>query len=1667
MADNPYIGRIGTTPRPVITAPEPQVDPVVPSGDGLPTMPATAAEQPTPTANPYEQFLAPKLPTRAVLDAASRTDADAFARSRQLAAETGMPADVIERNMDEVTRRQAVAQADEALASAPVTKSWIDASPDNAKLAHDVVKQLSATEALVGVLRAATADTVKAVGGSISGIGEMYNLAGRAIARPVLSALEGLGLSDVAEALNQPAPAWMRPGDALQAVGEPIREAGKAVDIPPEDRTFVHDIAGGTAQVAAQITVHVLTGGVGSLAFMFGQGVDQVTEDVKKEGKQGTVAGDAAAILGGAITGVTEKYGLDMLLKHIPASTRSHIGRILAGAGSEAAQEISEKVLNNIAAITLYDHDRKIFDTDVLYEGGVGGAVGAIVSAAIPGKKAIKARKDLERVVEDIETSPLNQRAPDKAAEHFAAAMQENGIETFVSAQKLAEAAKPELLAELGLADKIDAAIERGGDVQLSGEAFYRLANEGVMANVLDDVRVGRDAMTAKEAEAVPETLSEDRALQRDMEAQSQAEKDAAAQATDTAASAAPEKEWKASRWQRLQLIAGGFNAEEIDAMPRQDVLDLVGEKPPSPDKWHGQADEPVALAEDQLGFKAMFATAQEAGMSDAQYASYLTAIAEAGDAARKRSEARAIKRQQRQLTAEWNAEREVVRQQVEQSVRQEPVYAALDSLGVDRMNRDAIVEIMDQESILDILPKSGGRQIFQAKGGIHPDVLANQYGFDSGKEMIDAMMAAVPIKDKIDAETEARMSEKHGAILDKKRDLQEALEDLHNDDQAKILTAELNALRGAEKKGAIKPELFRRTARAAMDRLQVNEIHPKLFLDEEVRKGKLAGKLIRGKGKIGGQKLGGPNRAAAAAAKFQQLLNFEYARQAFAIRKDVETARKQLERLADPSVKIPGIDADYRDRILAELEGFDFSRTRPRGGALIGDIHYSNMSLGAFNTLYERVKQIETEGRKWKELLVEGQKRDFEEAKQALIEQTATMPTLDRVARKATGDEKFFDGARKVLAGLGTYVAKIELILQRLDGGKTAGIWHKTIFQPLANAQTAELDLYERTMKGLVEGVAGLPKETRKKLARKEMIPSLGRKMDTSELLMLALNAGNESNLQKVIEGSAKVDGGQQWTEQGVLDALARLGPEEAKWVQKVWDAFETIRPQVEEVYRSVHGIAPERVQPREIEIGGVKLKGGYFPMLYDRDAQPAPIPGGQSVMDMLENQYEKASVFSGMTKSRSEDYSAPVLLDFSQLAHALRQPIHFVTHFEAVRNVNRILNDKEINSAIVAKLGPETRDEFQRWLGAVATNNADRSGSSIVNRVFQEIRTNATVAVLGLSYTTAVSQVFGLSTSVAALGKRDDGTFAAREGSKWMAVGLARYLANPKEAIQNVIALSGEMRHRLGNSDRDMSQTLGTLSGKVSAFRVMQRASLKAIGAIQFGTVDMPTWLGAYNKALSQDKSEQEAVDYADAIVRTSQASGHTKDLAALQRQKGVSQLLTMFTTYTTLLYGLIGQTVGDGKRDPKKIPGAVSRLVWLLAVPAVADAFLRQEGPPDDDDEEAKAAWWGVKIGTYAAKSIPLVGQIAGSVAEGYNASLSPIENLLGSKIPAALKSAMKVAQENEDFEPTDARKIIDAVGLTIGMPGTTQVVRALKALEDDDAEIYDFLVTPKKN
>lgn len=1627
-----------------------------------PGPPADVPVTPIPSLEPEKETTAPewgwlskpadeaRSTNRARVAAASeQAKPDEFAKQRDIAKAADLPVEVVKDNEAELAASLYAQTAGGLLDVAPVTAEWFGRSDENAKLASDSVKNLSVIETIIGSFRSFGAGVINEPASWSKGAGALWEVTGRAVGRPIISLLDSIGLNDVSAALQAPLPEWtapIQPGKVLAAPGNVLEAAADAVKPPSEQQNYITDVAGGLGQVSAQITALILSGGWTSAmrGLLLLSGANQTAKDVKAEGEEGTVGGDLATIGGAAVTGITEKFGLNMLLDKIPAAVRSRVGRMLAGASTEAVQEISEQVMNNLIAIATYDPNQSVFDSDTLYEGGVGAGVGTVVGAVVPGRRAVQAKRNLEDLAKEINGSPLTERAPDVAAEHVAENLKAAGVEVYIPVEALDKLGAD--FEALGIDPmEADFARARGGDIKLPEERFVALAtDEALFEGVIDHVRVGAAEMNVAEVDAQKEDRS-----QKEPEEKPAAEEKPAEGTRDTEAPAA------------------------------------------SP-----EADAAVTQAQERVALKGLFETGREAGMAKPAYEAYVAKVEEARRAALERVEARLLREQKAKLTAEWKAEEDTTRSAVEQEVSNRPVYQAFDAIGAVRLDREATVALLSQEmtdgvydpkvnpEVLDLLPKQDkGRSIVAGKSekGVHPDVLAQQHGFADGIDMLRALVNMEPKKDIVARETEERMQRKHGHIMNELQATEAAIEAMHNSRQADVLVEELNALRnsgvdpdlqaredeGRAKKGSAKAErgrfdraVFQRAAAEGLAQTKVGQISTTAFLREETRKGQDAGRAIR-KGQ----------RSKALRAKFQQLLNFEYARQSYGILRAVEKQRKEMAKLVRPRKEHRNIDSNHLDQIRELLAGYNLSaplshekrvelikaakeraeatgepmRMPPEVVRDANTVHYRDMTLGQWNALYERVKQIETQGRKWKKFQMAGRELDFQQVKEELIAQAETLPTIARQERlKENQNPGMTDRARATLGALSAFVGKVELMARRLDGGKAAGVWHRAIFQPIADAQTAELDMFKTVMEPLLANLKKLPAEARKRLDTKFHVPELGRKMTGSDLLMLALNMGNDSNAKKVIEGSEKDNGAMAWTEEGVAEALRRLGPEEAAWVQSVWDAFEKLRPKVEAIYKSEHGIPPERIMPREVEIGGVKVKGGYFPMMYDPNR--APSHDRVSTLELLSDPLIRGSVFSGMTKARAPEYSAPVLLNLNQLGHALRHHVHFITHYEPVRDVRKVIDDKEIATTVRNKLGPEAHDEFQGWLEAVATNGADRTTSKGVNNIFQMMRANLTAAILGFSYTTGVSQLFGLSTSAAAI------------GAKWVAVGLDHYAANPAAATRAARELSGEIRHRMGNLDREVSHALGRVTGKAGLWATQQRASLMMIAGIQFYTVDMPTWLGAFNKAQAEGRSDADAVLYADSILRTSQASGHIKDLSAIQRKKGVWQAVTMFSTYTTLLFNLVVEE-GHRARKVKNLPGVIARMGWLVALPAVMEAFMRAEHPEEDDEDQME--WWALRTTKYALQSVPVVGRGVGALMDGYPATIAAAEGL-GQQWARAFKAVMKAADEDAEFNLKDAKALMASFGQTFGLGGTNQIVRVLDALEADSDEPYEFLI-----
>lgn len=113
--------------------------------------------------------------------------------------------------------------------------------------------------------------------------------------------------------------------------------------------------------------------------------------------------------------------------------------------------------------------------------------------------------------------------------------------------------------------------------------------------------------------------------------------------------------------------------------------------------------------------------------------------------------------------------------------------------------------------------------------------------------------------------------------------------------------------------------------------------------------------------------------------------------------------------------------------------------------------------------------------------------------------------------------------------------------------------------------------------------------------------------------------------------------------TQETVDAALAQLTPEELQWVQKVWDVFEQIYPKVADVYAEEFGSPPTKIEHREFTVNGVKMRGGYYPVMFNKQRQNNPRVDATS---LLKAQELRASVYAGMTKERT-GYAAPLSLD------------------------------------------------------------------------------------------------------------------------------------------------------------------------------------------------------------------------------------------------------------------------------------------------------------------------------------------------------------------------------------------------------------------------------------
>ena len=459
----------------------------------------------------------------AVQTVASQFNPDQYATALERSKELDVPAQVIARNPDAYNKPSKYGAAIDAQ-DAPIAHEWAS-TLDNAAVAQDDLENLSAMEYLIkrrkalaesfesvgfgkplDIARAVPAGAVTAVGSGFSGIGELNTSVGRTISR----GFDFIGLDSVGEFLRKPiipesvAP-FVDPSRIVGDFGKGVKQIGSAIDVPEERQTLATDISGGLGQIGSQIAMMLLTGGTSSTAMLLGQGADIQAERTAAAGASEEQP-DTAVIAGAGITALTEKYGLDKILNRVPPVVKSKVLRtiwdVAVAGGIEAAQEVTEGILQNLTEAAFYNPDAPLLEgleRDALAAGGTGAIARSIINTLLPGrqKQHAEANKQLAEEISAVaQESKLAQRSPEKLEELVIALKEQGGDSVYI---------EPEAFRTLFQSDEEAAnfAGELTGDVN----TYYEAAVSGSRIAIPVEKYVSRIA-TNKEALKILESVS-------------------------------------------------------------------------------------------------------------------------------------------------------------------------------------------------------------------------------------------------------------------------------------------------------------------------------------------------------------------------------------------------------------------------------------------------------------------------------------------------------------------------------------------------------------------------------------------------------------------------------------------------------------------------------------------------------------------------------------------------------------------------------------------------------------------------------------------------------------------------------------------------------------------------------------------------------------------------------------------------------------------------------------------------------------------------------------------------------------------------------------------------------------------------------------------------------
>lgn len=1088
--------------------------------------------------------------------------------------------------------------------------------------------------------------------------------------------------------------------------------------------------------------------------------------------------------------------------------------------------------------------------------------------------------------------------------------------------------------------------------------------------------------------------------------------------------------------------------------------------------------EDAIAVAEQERGYADLLVAVAKADTEGAKAAAYRALGAAATQDAIDTLTARSMRdmkwlsgarsRKLKELQHKADEARQAVRAEVTTELLSQPVHAVRADLARKDGPKLNSAMLRDLMPMLDLKALAGK----VSPKGTDPNIIATQYGFPSAEAMVSDILTLPSLQEEVDAITDRRMLERHSELADPIAVAQAVDAALHNEGRARFLATGLSILSKS-------PIPVRQLVRAAKDAAEqvinskrLRDIRPDQYTAAEQRANKAVISAAT-------------DPKAAINAQREALLNHQLGRTAAEALDEVASARRRIMKLRKASIQ-KKMRGGYLEQLNALLDRFDLrdrmsvaalekertesldawiKNTAQNLSAIYPDIpgkildesyrkNYRDMTLEEFREVVAAVEALETLARREEEQYQAIRGMKFADEKAAF---------LSRV-REVYPEAFSSDGnplpvrpeLRKKYIPVGDVAERLyaefissETVANIMEGG-TVGAVHESLIQRMSTGA----DERQRRLAAVIDLLKpALKKYSRKDkylLSRKKIATIGNDELSRENVIVAALLWGNQEGRARLLNYG--------WDPEAVQAAFTKLQPKDLDLIEAIWDMFDThLWPDLEALNKRTRGKAPPKVEAQPFVVGGRELRGGYFKLQYISD-DVSPADPEVELEQLMSGGYGlSAKTAQGSSTERKETVAKRPRLDMGVLNEAVNETVNDLALREAVADTIRVLRDPDIRAVITNTQGPQAYQAFVQSIQDAAARPRDPSG--FISKTLSLARRNTLAAMLsGLS--TAVQNVSGFA-AVVAREPRIAGPLA-RE--------IARLATTPWAVIAHAEANSKYYAERSKSYDQDVVQASDRLKLK-NRWDVPLGVSLWALVGID-KLISAAVWNAAYalgNKDHSNDKNQ--AVAYADHLVRQTLGSGRKLDAAQIMRGTGaageIKAALTMFGGYFNAQLGLLVRHQALNKRLVNGNPVLASLLfaknfALYVALPAslVALMFPKPEG--DDDEEEDTAKQMAIATARYGTAMIPVVGRFGSSLIDYYVEDspyrafqLSPIESAAQSvvKTPDALASVL-----SGEGTTQDEKNAIMGLGYTFRLPGRlmANTWTAVKDINEGGAE-----------